>query len=83
MNCVIFCILLAIAVFVIKIQKFNKTTYHKITGNLFFYTFHNLGARGEYETFKKLSYLEKTVANFYLIFTCPKKTAKQPKWMLF
>lgn len=68
--------MLAIVVLAIKIYKFNKTTYHKATGNSFYYTFHNLGARGEYEIFKKLSYLEKSGCKFLFNLYLPKENGE-------
>ena len=55
-----------------KIISFNKTTYHRTTGNSYFSTVSDKGRYGEYLIFKSLRYLEKQGAKFLFNVYFPK-----------
>ena len=58
-------IIVAIIVIVsIQVAEFNDQTYHKATGNTFFQTKGNKGLNGEYNTFKRLQFMEEYGARF-------------------
>lgn len=70
MPLLILILLVYIAIVVVKVHVFNKTTYHKNTNNSYFETIHDLGKNGEYQIFKQLKFLEvkgcKFLFNVYL-----------------
>ena len=50
--------------FILNYNTFKNSSYCKITGNSFWKVFYDLGARGEYVIYKKLSELELSGAKF-------------------
>lgn len=61
---IIFAVIVLIIALILNVIFYNKTTYHKITGNSFFKVYSDAGLRGEYEIFRKLKFLEKKGCKF-------------------
>lgn len=59
-----FAIFIFIIAVICSIIFYNKTTYRKVTGNSFFKAYFDAGARGEYEIYRKLKFLEKKGCRF-------------------
>ena len=62
--------------FILNYNTFKNSSYCKITGNSFWKVFYDLGARGEYVIYKKLSELELSGAKFLFNLYLPKKNGK-------
>ena len=62
--------------FILNYNTFKNSSYCKITGNSFWKVFYDLGARGEYVIYKKLSELELSGAKFLFNLYLPRKNGK-------
>ena len=62
--------------FILNYNTFKNSSYCKITGNSFWKVFYDLGARGEYVIYKKLSALELSGAKFLFNLYLPRKNGK-------
>lgn len=61
---IIVAIFAAIVVLIVNVVYYNQTTYHKITGNSYLKVYFDIGAKGEFEIFRKLRFLEKRGCRF-------------------
>jgi len=62
--------------FILNYNTYKNSNYCKITGNSFWKVFYDLGARGEYVIYKKLSELELSSAKFLFNLYLPRKNGK-------
>ena len=62
--------------FILNYNTYKNSNYCKITGNSFWKVFYDLGARGEYVIYKKLSELELSSAKFLFNLYLPRKKGK-------
>ena len=62
--------------FILNYNTYKNSSYCKITGNSFWKVFYDLGARGEYVIYKKLSELELSSAKFLFNLYLPRKNGK-------
>jgi len=62
--------------FILNYNTYKNSNYCKITGNSFWKVFYDLGARGEYVIYKKLSELELSGAKFLFNLYLPRKKGK-------
>lgn len=62
--------------FILNYNTYKNSSYCKITGNSFWKVFYDLGARGEYVIYKKLSEIELSGAKFLFNLYLPRKNGK-------
>ena len=72
-------ITIIILIYYLKIRKYNKSSYYKITKVSYFGVKFDKGKYGEYLIYKYLMGLEQQEQSSYLIYMFPKMMKKQPK----